>query len=118
MFRATHPALHHGVARVKVRPMGGDVEAADFGGNQGMLVRLGRSQGAGGIQLTKVIFEHTFNIRITIEGMAVILARRQQRTTHHQSGQHLSAERRRNCNLDRATATAMITALSETAAVR
>ena len=42
---------------------GSDAEAAGFGGDQGVFVGLGGSQGCGPIQLHQIIFEHAFNIR-------------------------------------------------------
>jgi hypothetical protein len=49
---------------MQIRPMGGDLESADFGGDQGVFVGLGGGQGLPGIQLHQIIFEHTFNIRL------------------------------------------------------
>ena len=42
--------------------MRGDLQAANFGGDQGVFVGLGSGQGAGRIQLHQIIFEHAFNI--------------------------------------------------------
>jgi hypothetical protein len=62
VFGAGQPTLHHGVAGMQVGPMGGDLESADLGGDQGVFVGLGCSQGGCGIQLDQIIFEHAFNI--------------------------------------------------------
>jgi hypothetical protein len=48
---------------VEIGPVGGDVEAAGLGGDQGVFVGLRSSQSLRGIQLHQtVIFEHAFNI--------------------------------------------------------
>jgi hypothetical protein len=40
----------------------GDVEPPGFRGDQGVFVGLRGSQGAGGVELGQLIFEHAFNI--------------------------------------------------------
>jgi hypothetical protein len=40
----------------------GDLEAAGFGGDEGVFVGFCCGQGAGRIQLHQIIFEHAFNI--------------------------------------------------------
>jgi hypothetical protein len=52
---------------MQVGPMGGDVEPAGFGTDQGVFVGLRRRQGGGGIQLGQFIFEHAFNIWIAAD---------------------------------------------------
>ena len=49
-------------AGVQVGPMCCDLQPPGFGGDQGVFVGLRRGEGAGGIQLDQIIFEHTFNI--------------------------------------------------------
>ena len=43
--------------------MGSNLEPSGLGGDQGVFVGLSCGEGAGGIQLHQIIFEHTFNIR-------------------------------------------------------
>jgi hypothetical protein len=62
VFGAGQPTLRYGVAGMQVGPMRSDLESADLGGDQGVFVGLGCSQGFGGIQLDQIIFEHAFNI--------------------------------------------------------
>jgi hypothetical protein len=47
---------------MEVGPVGGDVEATGFGGDQGMFVGFSCGQGVVRIQLHQIIFEHAFNI--------------------------------------------------------
>jgi len=47
---------------MQVGPVGGDVEAAGFGGDQGVFVGFCCGQGAVRIQLHQIAFEHAFNI--------------------------------------------------------
>jgi hypothetical protein len=54
-----NPAHRDGVAVVQVGPMRGELQPADFGGDQGVFVGLSGSQSAGRIQLHQIIFEHT-----------------------------------------------------------
>jgi hypothetical protein len=63
VFDTGQQAMRDGVARMQVSPMCSDAEAAGFGGDQGVFVGLGGSQGCGPIQLHQIIFEHAFNIR-------------------------------------------------------
>ena len=44
VFGAGQPALHHGVAGMQIRPVRGKVEAAGFGGDQGVFVGFRGSQ--------------------------------------------------------------------------
>ena len=62
MLGAGNAALGEGVAGVEVGPMRRNVEAAGFGGDQGVFVVLCGGQRACGVQLAEIIFEHAFNI--------------------------------------------------------
>jgi hypothetical protein len=63
VFVAGQPASRNRTPGVEIGPVGGDVEAAGLGGDQGVFVGLRGSQGLRGIQLHQtVIFEHAFNI--------------------------------------------------------
>jgi hypothetical protein len=62
MFGARYATLGDRVAGMQIGPMGGDMEPAGFGTDQGVFVGLGRRQGGGGNQLGQLIFEHAFNI--------------------------------------------------------
>jgi hypothetical protein len=63
VFGAGQPAFRNRIPGVEIGPVGGDVEAAGLGGDQGVFVGLRGSQGLRGIQLHQtVIFEHVFNI--------------------------------------------------------
>jgi hypothetical protein len=65
VFGAGQLALRNRVAGVQVGPMPSDVEAAGFGGDQGVFVGLRRGQGCGRIQLDQIIiFEHALNILV------------------------------------------------------
>ena len=68
-----------------------DLQPPSFGGDQGVFVSLGSCEGAGGIQLHEIIFEHTFNIWLGSGTPRPFLARHSQRTTPDESGQHPQA---------------------------
>jgi hypothetical protein len=59
---AGNAALWSGVAGVEVGPMRCNVEAAGFGGDQGVFVVFCGGQCAYCVELGEVIFEHAFNI--------------------------------------------------------
>ena len=63
VFNTGQPAGGHPLAGMQVGPMSRDLQSADLGGDQGVFVGLGSSQGASRIQLHQNSFEHTFNIR-------------------------------------------------------
>jgi hypothetical protein len=60
-----------------------DLQPPSFGGDQGVFVGLGSSEGAGRVQLHQTIFEHTFNILLGA-GTLLLLSR------VTANGQHLS----------------------------
>jgi hypothetical protein len=60
-----------------------DLQTSGFGGDQGVFVGLGCGEGAGGIQLDEIIFEHTCNIWLSAD-----THRRLRRATAN--GQHLT----------------------------
>ena len=64
IFGAGQPALHNSLTRMQVSPMRRDLQPPRFGGDQGVFVSLRSSEGACRIQLSQLIFEHTFNIRL------------------------------------------------------
>jgi hypothetical protein len=70
--------------------MGRDLQAPGFGGDQGVFVGLRGGEGACRIQLSQLIFEHAFNIRLGAASPTAI--RRVTANGQHpdQSGQHPS----------------------------
>ena len=65
--RCGQPTLGDRFAGVQVGPVCCDLEPPDLGGDQGVFVGLSGGEGASGIQLHQIIFEHTFNIPVEVD---------------------------------------------------
>jgi hypothetical protein len=64
VFGAGQPTLSNRVAGMQISPMRSDVEAAGFGGDQGVFVGLRGSQRLRRIPPNQIIFEHTSCISV------------------------------------------------------
>ena len=75
---------------MQIGPVRSDLQAPGLGGDQGVFVRLSRSQRASGIQLDQVAFEHTFNLSAHARHFFAPFDTRQANGQHQaKPGQHL-----------------------------
>ena len=90
VFSAGQPALRDSLTRVQVGPMRRDLQPPSFGDDQGVFVGLRSSEGACRIQLSQLIFEHAFNIRLGAASPTAIRRVTANRQHLNRSGQHPS----------------------------